>query len=35
VSVWVDGKVDWKQTQEFIIRSYRTVATKRQIAALG
>jgi predicted DNA-binding protein (MmcQ/YjbR family) len=35
VSVWVDGKVDQAQIGEFIERSYRTVATKRQIAALG
>jgi predicted DNA-binding protein (MmcQ/YjbR family) len=35
VSVWVDGTVDWTAIEQFIDRSYRTVATKRQIAALG
>ena len=34
VSVWVDGATDWKQIEKFTDRSYRTVATKRQIAAL-
>ena len=34
VSVWVDGAVDWAQIEQFIVRSYRTVATKRQLAAL-
>lgn len=34
VSVWVDGAVDWTQIEQFIVRSYRTVATKRQLAAL-
>ena len=35
VSAWVDGAVDRKQIKQFVNRSYRTVATKRQIAALG
>ena len=35
LSVWVDGAVDRKQIEQFIARSYRTVATKRQLAALG
>ena len=35
VSVWVDGAVDRKQIERFVGRSYRMVATKRQIAALG
>ena len=35
VSVWVDGTVDWKQIGAFVDKSYRTVATKRQLAALG
>jgi predicted DNA-binding protein (MmcQ/YjbR family) len=35
VSVWVDGDVDQAQIGEFIQRGYRTVATKRQLAALG
>src|SRR5262245_55256981 len=35
VSVWVDGAVDWAQIEQFIVRGYRTVATKRQLAALG
>ena len=34
VSVWVDGTVDWKQMAAFVDQSYRTVATKRQLAAL-
>jgi len=34
VSVWVDGAVDWAQIEQFIVRGYRTVATKRQLAAL-
>jgi predicted DNA-binding protein (MmcQ/YjbR family) len=34
VSVWVDGAVDRKQIEQFIEHSYRTVATKRHIAAL-
>jgi predicted DNA-binding protein (MmcQ/YjbR family) len=34
VSVWVDGDVDWNQLEQFLLRSYRTVATKRQLAAL-
>lgn len=34
VSVWVDGTVDWKQIRAFVDQSYRTVATKRQLAAL-
>ena len=34
VSLWVDTAVDWKQIETFVDRSYRTVATKRQIAAL-
>lgn len=35
VSVWVDGTVDWKQIAAFVDQSYRTVATKRQLAALS
>ena len=35
VSVWVDGAVDWPQIEQLILRSYRTVATKRQVAALA
>ena len=35
ISVWVDGAVDWKQLASLVDRSYRTVATRRQIAALG
>ena len=34
VSVWVDGAVDWKRIASLVDRSYRTVATKRQIVAL-
>ena len=35
VSVWVDGTVDWTQMASFVDESYRTVATKRQLAALS
>jgi predicted DNA-binding protein (MmcQ/YjbR family) len=34
VSVWVDGAVDRTQIEQLVDRSFRTVATKRQIAAL-
>ena len=35
VSVWVDGTVDWKQIGAFVDKSYRTVAPKKLLAALG
>ena len=35
VSVWIDSTVDWKQIEDFVDHSYRTVATKRLLAALG
>ena len=35
VSVWVDGAVDWKQVASFVECSYRTVAPKKLVAALG
>jgi predicted DNA-binding protein (MmcQ/YjbR family) len=34
VSVWVDGRVDWRLVGRLLDRSYRTVAIKRMIAAL-
>ena len=34
VSVWVDGRVDWKLVGRLLDCSYRTVAIKRMIAAL-
>ena len=34
VSVWVDGRVDWRVVARLLDRSYRTVAIKRMIAAL-
>ena len=34
VSLWVDGVVDRKEIATFVERSYRTVATKRLLAAL-
>jgi len=34
ISVWVDRTVDWKQISALVDQSYRTVATKRQLAAL-
>ena len=35
VSVWIDGPADWTQLEAFVEQSYRTVATKRLLAALG
>jgi predicted DNA-binding protein (MmcQ/YjbR family) len=34
VSVWADGRIDWRVVQGLLDRSYRTVATKRMIATL-
>ena len=34
VSVWVDGRVDWRLVERLLDRSYRTVATRPMIAAL-
>jgi predicted DNA-binding protein (MmcQ/YjbR family) len=34
VSVWVDGRVDWRFVAKLLDRSYRTVAIKRMINAL-
>ena len=33
VSVWADGRIDWRVVQGLLDRSYRTVATKRMIAS--
>ena len=35
VSVWVDGPLDWALVNELLRRSYRTVALKRMLAAIG
>ena len=35
VSVWADGPLDWALVHELLRRSYRTVALKRMLAALG
>jgi len=34
VSLWVDGKIDWKRVDRLLHRSYRVVALKRMLAAL-
>jgi predicted DNA-binding protein (MmcQ/YjbR family) len=34
VSVWLDGRVDWRLVARLVERSYRTVANKRMITAL-
>lgn len=34
ISVWVDGRVDWKMVNDLVRRSYRTVALKRMLNAL-
>lgn len=34
VSVWADGKLDWRLMTDLLRRSYRLVALKRMIAAL-
>jgi predicted DNA-binding protein (MmcQ/YjbR family) len=34
VSVWVDGRVDWRVVARLLDRSYRTVAIKRMVTAL-
>jgi predicted DNA-binding protein (MmcQ/YjbR family) len=34
VSLWADGRVDWKAVTDLVDRSYRVVAQKRMIAAL-
>jgi predicted DNA-binding protein (MmcQ/YjbR family) len=34
VSVWVDGRVDWRVVARLLDRSYRTVASKRMVTAL-
>ncbi len=35
VSVWADGRLDWTLVDDLLRRSYRTVALKRMLAALG
>jgi predicted DNA-binding protein (MmcQ/YjbR family) len=35
ISMWVDGKVDWKLIESALDHSYRTVATSRLIKLLG
>jgi predicted DNA-binding protein (MmcQ/YjbR family) len=34
VSIWADGRIDWRVVQGLLDRSYRTVATKRMLATL-
>ena len=34
VSLWAEGKIDWKAVADLVDRSYRVVAQKRMIAAL-
>jgi predicted DNA-binding protein (MmcQ/YjbR family) len=35
VSVWVDGRLSWRLVERLLERSYRLVASKRLVAALG
>jgi predicted DNA-binding protein (MmcQ/YjbR family) len=35
VSIWADGSMDWALVDDLLRRSYRTVALKRMLAALG
>lgn len=35
ISIWADDTIDWQLVEELIIQSYRQVALKRMIAALG
>ena len=35
VSLWADDGLDWKAVTDLVERSYRVVALKRMIAALG
>ena len=35
VSLWADGALEWKAVTDLVDRSYRTVAQKRMLAALG
>lgn len=35
LSLWIDRPVDWRLVQGLVDRSYRRVALKRMIAALG
>ena len=34
VSVWADGRVDWRAVEDLVERSYRVVALKRMLTAL-
>ena len=34
VSVWVDGRVDWRVVARLLDRSYRTVASTRMVSVL-
>lgn len=34
MSVWVDDRVDWRLVARLLERSYRTVASRRMVAAL-
>src|SRR5262245_56844233 len=35
VSLWADGRIDWALVERLLDRSYRLVALKRMVAALG
>jgi predicted DNA-binding protein (MmcQ/YjbR family) len=35
VSLWIDGRVNWKTVESLVARSYRTVATRRNIEMIG
>ena len=34
VSLWADGRVDWRAVEDLVERSYRVVALKRMLTAL-
>jgi len=34
ISVWVDGRVDWRLVARLLERSYRTVASRQMVTAL-
>jgi predicted DNA-binding protein (MmcQ/YjbR family) len=34
VSLWADGRLDWREVEDLVVRSYRVVALKRMIAAV-
>jgi hypothetical protein len=34
VSLWADGRIDWRAVNDLVPRSYRVVALKRMLKAL-